>query len=105
PEDDEDDVAGLDPGVGQYERRSEAIDHRRTSFTSCSTFAIGVSGKMPCPRLKICGRSAKLDRMLAVADSSASPPAIRASGSRLPWTGMSGGSAAAAQAGSTVSSI
>jgi hypothetical protein len=42
--------------------------------------------------------------MRPTAVSSASPPAISASGSRLPWTGRPGGSSASAQTGSTVSS-
>ena len=63
--------------IGQAERRLQVIDHRRTSSSSCSTWEIGVSGKMPCPRLKMCGRSARLDRMRPTAFSSAAPPAIK----------------------------
>src|SRR3546814_6004467 len=48
PEDHEDDVGGLDPEIGQIEScpKIEGAVHWRTSSSSCSTCAIGVSGRM-----------------------------------------------------------
>src|SRR5258706_11000488 len=63
---------------------------------SRSTFATGVSGRMPWPRLKMKARPRVWLRMSSTARSSASPPAISTMGSRLPWTTVPLGSASAA---------
>ena len=47
-----------------------------TRFTICSTWAIGVSGWMPWPRLKISRPPAKFASTSSIARSSAAPPAI-----------------------------
>ena len=65
------------------------------------TCAIEV-GRDPVAEIEKMGREAA--RMRSIAVSRAAPPATSTSGSRLPWTGRCGGSAASAQAGSTVSS-
>ena len=56
----------------------------RTRATRRSTWAIGVSGRMPWPRLKTCARPAKPAARARSPSSSARPPASSASGSRLP---------------------
>src|ERR1700704_3529147 len=55
-----------------------------TRATNCATCASGVSGRTPWPRLKINGVSRVSSRILSTARSKASPPAIKAMGSRLP---------------------
>ena len=60
--------------------------YARTRCSICSTCAIGVSGWMPWPRLKISRPSAKFASTSSIARSSAPPPAISASGSRFPCT-------------------
>src|SRR6185437_11468747 len=60
--------------------------HPRIRLSNCSTWAIGVSGRMPWPRLKICGLPFMAVRISSTARSSAAPPAIRVMGSRLPCT-------------------
>ena len=71
----------------------------RTRATSRSTWAIGVSGRMPWPRLKIWARPAKPSSTRSTPSSSARPPATSASGSRLPCSASRAGSAAAAARG------
>src|SRR5690348_631381 len=102
PEDDEGHVGGLDPWVSQAKEAGPVAHFSPfTMLSSCSTCAIGVSGMMPCPRLKMCGRSANASRIRLTALVIALPPAIKASGSRLPCTGRSSGSSLAAHKGST----
>src|SRR5690606_20270570 len=60
-----------------------------TSASICSTWAMGVSGVMPWPRLKTSGPSPRADRMEAMPSDSARRPATRRCGARLPWTAPS----------------
>src|SRR5271165_3600102 len=73
----------------------------RTRAIIRSTWATGVSGRMPWPRLKMCALDPKPWSTRSIPSSSAAPPATRASGSRLPCSARSPGKAATAAAGST----
>src|SRR5215211_6593965 len=57
-----------------------------------STCGMGVSGKIPWPRLKIWGEPRTDPRMWSMPASRAFPPAISASGSRLPCVASRAGS-------------
>src|SRR5215471_17935255 len=65
--------------------------YARTRPIIRSTCSIGVSGAIPCPRLKMNGRSANAASTASTALSSARPPATSASGSRLPCTATPAG--------------
>src|SRR5215471_1735132 len=56
----------------------------RILFSNCSTWAMGVSCRMPWPRLKMCGLPEVASSMSSTARSRLTPPATRAIGSRLP---------------------
>src|SRR3954447_24751696 len=105
PENHEGDVRGHYPKMGGS-KPADIVAHFApfTMLSNCSTCAIGVSGKMPCPRLKMCGRPANASRTRVAAERKDLPPAISARGSRFPCTGRSSGSSFAAHNGSTVSS-
>src|SRR5579871_3048133 len=81
PGDHRNDVEGFDPVV-QVMRRQP---HRTRSIMR-STWAIGVSGTMPCPRLKMKGMSRNPARTSSTARSRAAPPETSINGSRFPCT-------------------
>src|SRR5438105_9088113 len=68
-----------------------------TRSTTRATFPGGVSGRTPCPRLKIRGTDSAASLIESTARSSASPPAIRTIGSKLPCSATLPPKASAAQ--------
>src|SRR5579883_598138 len=91
------DMQGLEP----------EIDHASAARiwpSSASTCATGVSGKIPWPKLKICGRPAKAERIRSVPSCNARPPATSARGSRFPCRTVLASIRFAAATGSIVSS-
>src|SRR5690606_36734765 len=69
------------------------VRHQRTASLTCltmaSTWAIGVSGGIPWPRLNTSGPPPSDSRMALTPSSKAHPPATSRSGSRLPCTAPS----------------
>ena len=57
-------------------------------FRTCSTWAIGTSGRMPCPRLKIHGPCPQASSSWSTRRSSIGPPARSNRGSSAPWIGL-----------------
>ena len=57
-------------------------------FRTCSTWAIGVSGRMPWPRLKMQGPCPQAPAAGRPARPAPAPPARSSSGSSAPWIGL-----------------
>src|SRR3546814_12361702 len=83
PEDDEDQMRGLDPEIG-FTKPSDHLAPPRTSSSIRPTWPLAVSGNMPFPRLKMCGLPASACMTRRPARYSAAPHASRPSGPRRP---------------------
>ena len=76
-------------GLGAI-RSAEIVDndggpaHPRTAFIRRSTCSVGVSGRIPCPRLKICGPPDRASTISRARRSSSFPPASNKMGSKFP---------------------
>src|SRR5271156_717310 len=94
-----------EPGADLSEARIRGIGIARGHFPRtrriiCSTWAIGVSGRIPGPRLKTCAFETKPERARSTPAPRAAPPATSASRSRLPCEANVPGNSARAAFGS-----